>query len=86
MPEKTVLIDEIRSAIADIAEVEPALIKPESEFVRDLDMDSLMALEMLAMLEKKYGIEIREEALPSMVNLDGVVRVVSEQLESGRGR
>ena len=76
---------ELRSVIAEIAEVDTEEIGPNTEFMSDLDMDSLMALELLAMLEKKYGITIPEELLPSLTTLEGVVEVVVSQAQEAGG-
>ena len=73
---------ELRSVIAEIAEVDPEEIGPKTEFMFDLDMDSLMALELLAMLEKRYGIKIPEELLPSLTTLEGAVEVVVSQAQN----
>lgn len=79
------LTAELRSVIAEIAEVDPGEIGPKTEFMFDLDMDSLMALEVLAMMEKKYGIKIPEELLPSLSTLEGAVEVVISQTQSAVG-
>jgi len=43
MNELEALTDEIRGLIAGIAELEPGTIGPETNFVSDLEMDSLMS-------------------------------------------
>ncbi|MFH0926156.1 MAG: acyl carrier protein [bacterium] len=67
---------EIRSMIADIAEVDEEEIKGESGFVEDLGFDSMMALEILAKVEKMYKIKISEEELPKLSNLNQTVDLV----------
>ena len=53
-------------------------IKDDAEFVQDLGMDSMMALEVLASLEKKYKIIIPEEELLKFTTLNNTVGVVSK--------
>ena len=48
------LENELRSIVAEITEVEPEKITPDAKFIEDLGMDSMMALEILASIEKKY--------------------------------
>ena len=43
---------ELREIIARITEIDPARIALESKFVEDLGMDSMMALEIMAKVEK----------------------------------
>lgn len=73
--------EEIRELVAEILEEEPEDIKNEAHFVKDLGMDSMMALEILASIEKKYRIAIPEESLTKFTNLDETVKVVSEILQ-----
>lgn len=69
---------EIKSLVSEIAEVEPEKIAPESKFVEDLGMDSMMALEILASLEKKYKIKIPEENLMKLTNLKQTLELVKD--------
>jgi acyl carrier protein len=70
--------DEIKEMMAEIMEAEPGEIKDDAQFVQDLGMDSMMALEILASLEKKYKIVIPEEELLRFTTLNSTVEVVSK--------
>ncbi len=67
---------EIRKLIAEITETDPEKIAGDAHFVKDLGMDSMMALEILAGLEKRYRIVIPEEVLPKFTNLNVTVEIV----------
>ena len=73
-------VNDIIGVIADITELEVDEIKLESRFVDDLDVDSLLALEILASLEKKYQIEIPEEDLVKFTTVQQVVNITKEKL------
>ncbi len=73
--------EEIKILIAKIIEVEPTQIQSDANFVEDLGADSMMALEIMATLEKKYKITIPEEDLPKMTNLKQVVKLVTRLLK-----
>ena len=68
----------IKQIVSDILEIEPADMTSESLFKEDHDADSLRAIEILASLEKAFGVEIPQDALGRMVNLKGVYEVVQE--------
>jgi acyl carrier protein len=71
-------LDEIAELAADLFSVtKPEVVAAES-FVDDLEADSLLAIELLAQLEKRYAIAISESALPRMTNLPGTYAVVAE--------
>ena len=69
---------DIRKLVAEILEVEPQEINETAHFVKDLGMDSMMALEILAGIEKMYRIVIPEEMLPKFTSLKETVRIVRE--------
>ena len=69
---------ELKEMMVEIMEAEPEEIKDDAQFVRDLGMDSMMALEVLASLEKKYKIVIPEEELLKFTTLNNTVEVVSK--------
>ena len=67
---------DIRELVAEILESEPQEIGIDAHFVKDLGMDSMMALELLAAVEKKYRIVIPEDALPKFTDLRATVTIV----------
>lgn len=69
---------ELRDMIAEIAEKEPDEILPDASFVDDLEIDSMMALEILACIEKKFKIVIPEESLPKISTFNQTVSLVRE--------
>ncbi len=75
------LEQEIRVLIADIIEMEPAKIEPTAHLVEDLGMDSMMALEILAAMEKKYKIKIPEEDLPKITTLQRAVELAQKYVK-----
>ena len=78
------LEEEIRSIIAEITEIEPEKIVPEASFVEELGMDSMMALEILAAIEKKYKIRIPEDKLMQLKNLKETIELTSGYFEKGK--
>ena len=67
---------ECRIIISQIAEINEAKITSEARFIEDLGMDSMMALEVLASLEKRYKIRIPEENLIKVTSLKNIVDLV----------
>jgi len=68
--------NDIRELVAEILETEPGKIDTNAHFVKDLGMDSMMALEILAGIEKKYRIVIPEETLPKFTSLRATITIV----------
>lgn len=74
--DKNILENDLKKLIAEIVEVEQDKITPEADFVEDLGMDSMMALEILASVEKKYKLRIPEENLTKITNLNRVMELI----------
>ncbi|WFB09311.1 acyl carrier protein [Streptomyces sp. LX-29] len=68
----------IKELVCDILEIEPDEVTETSLFKEDHDADSLRAIEILAALEKEFGVVIDQSELGRMVHLSGVYQVVSE--------
>lgn len=71
---------EIKDLIAKIIEKEPEEIDPNARFAEDLGVDSMMALEILAAIEKKYKITIPEEKLMQFTTLNETIKIAKEFL------
>jgi acyl carrier protein len=69
---------EVKAVVAEILEKGVSEIPDDASFVDELGMDSLRALEILAMLEKEYKIRIPPEKLREMTNMKAVIKVVNE--------
>ncbi|ANS62610.1 putative acyl carrier protein [Streptomyces lincolnensis] len=74
----TDLESKVKDIVTDILEIEPEDMTLTSRFKEDHDADSLLAIEILASLEKTFKITIAQEQLVNMVNLQGVCEVVAE--------
>ena len=72
---------EIRSLVAQILEIDEERVTQTANFVEDLGMDSMMALEILASLEKKYKVRIPEEYLTKVTNLSNITEIAKKMLE-----
>ena len=74
------LESELREIVSKIIELEPDKITLEASFVEDLGMDSMMALEILAAMEKKFKIQIPEEKLNKLKNLKEAILITREYI------
>lgn len=77
--------NKIKAIIAEVLEIDEKKISPEARFVEDLGMDSMMALEILAAVEKIYKIEIPEESLSKIVNFNEVLKLTNKLLSDKNG-
>jgi acyl carrier protein len=71
MSEQTITADreELRTLIADVIEVDAAKVTDNAHFAEDLEVDSLMALEIAVQIEQKYGIKIDDSEVGKITSL-----------------
>ncbi|MDH3728839.1 MAG: acyl carrier protein [Myxococcales bacterium] len=71
------LKEELRQIIIEVTEVEEI---PEDTPFTDLGIDSMMAIEIVADVEKNYNVTIEEEELAELIHLNAVYDTVKEKL------
>ncbi|ASQ97418.1 acyl carrier protein [Streptomyces sp. 11-1-2] len=75
-------MDELRGIVADILEVDATDVADEADFMEDLEVDSLMALEVIVVLEKKYGVKFAETELRQVVSLRQAHDLLTQKLRT----
>jgi acyl carrier protein len=75
---KSELKNEIRTVVSHVIEVDE--FGDDENFVSGLGVDSMMALEIVARVEKTYRIRVPESFVSRFQTLSGVVSVVEEIL------
>lgn len=68
----------IKTIVCDVLEIDEDELRPDASFRDDYGADSLQAIEILAELEKAFGIVIEQSELSRMGTLNGVTDVVAE--------
>jgi acyl carrier protein len=84
MPQVTYTSDEIRNEIkrliANVTEREPDEIPDAAHFMDELGVDSLMAMEVMIAVDKKFKIDIPEEEFNKATNVNESVAMVEQFL------
>ena len=75
---------EIKRLIAEVTERTPDEVSDTAHFTDELGVDSLMAMEVMVAVDKKYKINIPEEEFTKLQNVDQTVEVVERHLAAGR--
>jgi acyl carrier protein len=71
---------EVKRLIAEVTEREPEEITDTALFADELGVDSLMAMEVMVAVDKKYKINIPEDEFAKIKNVDDTVEVVSRHM------
>jgi acyl carrier protein len=76
------LLAKLRELLADKFEVDPARITPEADLYRDLDLDSIDAVDLVIKLQEMTGKRIKPEEFKSVRTI-GDVCVAVDRLLAG---
>ena len=77
----------VTAIVAEVTELDENEIwdKRDANFFKDLEIDSLLALEILALIEKKFKVQIPEEKLVDITSLSATIVLTKSVLaESGK--
>lgn len=69
----------LREIVAEVAELDEV---PDSKPFKDLGIDSMMAIEIVAEIERTYKLSIPEEELKELVDLETVYAKVKSRIPS----
>ena len=71
---------EIISILSEVSGVDAQEIKPDTDLAKDLEIDSIKAIEITVAIEKKFKISVRDEDVPKIMTLRQAVDLVSQLL------
>ncbi|GAA1710198.1 MULTISPECIES: acyl carrier protein [Streptomyces] len=73
-------MDELRTFVADVLDVDEEDVTDDADFVKTLGVDSLMALEVMVVLEKKYSVKLEEREMKDITTLRKVHDLLASKL------
>jgi acyl carrier protein len=71
----------IVTIISEVSGFEENEITPEKNFFKDLEVDSIKAIEITVAIEKKFKISIRDEDVPKIATVKEAVELVNLSLQ-----
>ena len=71
---------EIMAIISDVSGYEVEEITPEANFFKDLEVDSIKAIEITVAIEKKFKISVRDEDVPKLTTVLQAMELVERLL------
>ncbi len=83
MPSNEEIKSEIRDLIVEIAEdmdIDESEVKDDSHLVDDLELDSMALLEVLAGMEKAFGVKIPESEFSKLTSINACTETVETYL------
>jgi acyl carrier protein len=78
MEEKIMVFDKIKAIIVEQLGVEEAQVAMETHLMKDLEADSLDAVEIIMAIEDEFDLEVPDEAAEKFQSVGDIVKYVEE--------
>ncbi|OSP41409.1 MULTISPECIES: acyl carrier protein [unclassified Streptomyces] len=73
-------LDELRGIVSEILDTDAEDVTDDADFVADLEVDSLMALEVVVVLEKRFGVKFAEAELRQVTSLGQAHQLLTRKI------
>ena len=70
--------ERVKAVTARVLGVDPDVIKAENSFTEDLGAESVQSIELVAMFEEEFGIEMNEDAALSVTTVGSAVKFITD--------
>jgi acyl carrier protein len=69
--------ERVIAVTARVLQIDPKDVKPEHAFATDLGAESVQSVELVAMFEEEFGIEMEEDAALAIETVGGAVDFIA---------
>lgn len=73
--------ERVRKVVAGLLKVSEAKVTPGAHFVRDLGMESVQSIELIAALEEEFDIEIEQDEVAGVFTAEEASRWIEEAIK-----
>ena len=74
------VFEKIKALIVEQLDVDESMVTMDTDFMKDLEADSLDAVEIILGVEDEYGIEIPDEVAENFTKVSDIVKYVEENI------
>ena len=74
------IFEKLKAMAVEQIGIDPALIKPESDIIKDLGCDSLDIVDMLMSVEEEFGVIVEDKDVSEMRTMADVVTFIDGKL------
>ena len=77
--DRSSIIERVLVAVATVAGTDPGDLRPETELVNDLNLDSLAMFELVIELEESYDLRISDEDIDRIRTIEDIIDYIVRQ-------
>lgn len=74
------IFEKLKAMAVEQIGIDPALVKPESDIIKDLGCDSLDIVDMLMSVEEEFGVIVEDKDVSEMRTMADVVAFIDGKL------
>lgn len=74
------VFEKVKALIVEQLDVDPEIVTMETDFMKDLEADSLDAVEIILGVEDEYGIEIPDDVAENFTNVGDIVKYIEANI------
>lgn len=83
MLSKAAILSQIQTMLSEMFEIDATKVTPDAHLIKDLDLDSIDAIDLVVKLQELTGKRVEEELLRKLRTVGDVVDLVHAQLAGG---
>lgn len=72
---------ELTTIVANVIDCEPEEITPEANLAEELEVDSVMRLEIMVTMERTYGVKFKQDDLPQIRSINDMASLLLKKAE-----
>lgn len=76
--------EDLRAVVAETLDVDATDVTDNADFIAELGVDSLMALEVMVVLERRYAVKLNESELEEITTLQKAYDLLQAKLGGAR--
>lgn len=80
MANRDELLVQVRAVLVETFELNPEDIQPQTHLYKDLDLDSLDAIDLAVKLSSETGIKLKEDEMKAIRTVDDILDTVLRRL------
>ena len=74
------IFDKVRDIIVEILNCDENIITPDTDLMKDLDADSLDAVEIVMAVEDTFDITVPDEDVPELTVVGNIVKYIESRM------
>jgi len=73
--------DRVRKVVAELLKLPEDKVTPSAHFVRDLGMESVQSIELIAAFEEEFDLDIEQDEVASIFTVEGASAWIEEAIK-----